>query len=81
MTSRFAERIFAMCFRPADAGAGAVCPNCGKQIPVMGGVVLKKCPHCKADLEAPGAAPAPGAPSAPGAPAAPGAPKSPAPDA
>lgn len=71
-----------MCFRPADASAGAgplKCPECGKAIQAMGGMVLKNCPFCKADFSkyanmAPGA---PAAPGAPGAPAAPGAPKAP----
>lgn len=66
-----------MCFRPADATGGAgKCPNCGKTIQSMGGVVLKNCPFCKADLTA-AAAGAPGAPGAPAAPGAPGAPKAP----
>lgn len=81
-----------MCFRPADAGAGDgpnKCPECGKTIQAMGGLVLKACPFCKADFTkyinedgtpkaaAPGAPGAPAAPGAPGAPAAPGAPKAP----
>lgn len=41
-----------MCFRPAESGDVPVCPNCGKKVPVMGGVKLKKCPHCKADMDA-----------------------------
>ena len=72
-----------MCFRPAEANAGAACPNCGKKINVTQGLLPKKCPFCKTSLEgidpaslAP-AAPA-GAPGAPAAPAAPGAPKPPA---
>ncbi len=79
-----------MCFRPADASAGANnCPECGKKIQTMGGVVLKSCPFCKCDFtpyldgtkplpNAPGMPVAPGAPSAPKTPAAPGAPKAPA---
>lgn len=76
-----------MCFRPADAaGAGPnKCPECGKIVQAMGGMVLKKCPFCKADFTkymnedgTPKGAPgAPAAPGAPGAPAAPGAPKAP----
>mgnify|MGYP000158018523 FL=1 len=80
-----------MCFRPADASAGAgpnKCPECGKTIQMMGGIVLKSCPFCKADFSkyvnadgtpkaAPGAPAAPAAPGAPSAPAAPGAPKAP----
>lgn len=81
-----------MCFRPAEANAGAACPNCGKKINVTQGLLPKKCPFCKTSLEgvdpaslapaapagAPAAPAAPGAPTAPGAPAAPGAPKPPA---
>jgi hypothetical protein len=79
-----------MCFRPAGAEQKVICPSCGKEVPVMGGVKLKTCPFCKADLPdepaagvptAPGAPQAPGAPvapKAPGAPQAPGAPKPPA---
>lgn len=81
-----------MCFRPAEANAGAACPNCGKKINVTQGLLPKKCPFCKTSLEgvdpaslapaapagAPAAPAAPGAPVAPGAPAAPGAPKPPA---
>lgn len=86
-----------MCFRPADAGGDAgphKCPECGKPIQSMGGIVLKKCPFCKCDFTpylngekelpassmpgAPGAPAAPGAPGAPKAPGAPGAPKPPA---
>lgn len=77
-----------MCFRPAESGIAPVCPNCGKAVPVMGGVKLKKCPHCKAEMPddpvsgagvaAPGA---PGTPSstppAPGASTKPGAPPTP----
>ena len=67
-----------MCFRPTDASAPgpSACPECGKTIQSMGGIVMKNCPFCKADLTA--AAPgAPSAPGAPGAPSAPGAPKAP----
>lgn len=72
-----------MCFRPASADTVPVCPNCGEKVPIMGGVVLKKCPHCKGDMPEMTAAGAPsvpvaGAPSAPkvpGVPKAPGAPK------
>ena len=78
-----------MCFRPADASAGAgvnKCPECGKAIQAMGGFVLKSCPFCKCDFtpylngtkQVSGAA-APGAPVAPGAPAAPAAPGAPKP--
>lgn len=73
-----------MCFRPADASAGAgvsKCPECGKAIQAMGSFVLKSCPFCKCDFtpylngakQVPGAA----APDAPAVPAAPGAPKPP----
>lgn len=81
-----------MCFRPAEAnGGGAMkCPECGKPVNPMGGVVLKTCPFCKADFQkymnADGtpneaaiaaASGAPKAPGAPGAPKAPSAPKAP----
>ena len=84
-----------MCFRPADAGAGDgpnKCPECGKTIQAMGGLVLKSCPFCKCDFTpylngstplptgapaAPAAPGAPGTPKAPGAPAAPAAPGAP----
>lgn len=76
-----------MCFRPADASANTgvnKCPECGKALQAMGGVVLSKCPFCKCDFAPyldgskplPNAAPAaPGAPAAPSAPGAPAAPK------
>lgn len=60
------------------------CPECGKPINPMGGVMLKTCPFCKADfskylnedgtpnMDAIGSAPP--APNAPQAPTAPGAP-------
>ncbi len=73
-----------MCFRPSDVAGGPAamnCPECGKPINPMGGVMLKTCPFCKADfskylnedgtpnMDAIGAAPpAPGAPQAPKAP-------------
>ena len=76
-----------MCFRPAGVDMpDPVCPECGKKLAIIGGVVMKKCPFCKADLAkyaeaagygAPGAPAAPGAPSAPAAPGAPSAPKAP----
>jgi hypothetical protein len=62
-----------MCFRPAGVDLpDPICPECGKKLTVVGGVVMKKCPFCKADLEkyaeemgysAPGPAKAPGAPA------------------
>ncbi len=73
-----------MCFRPAESAVVPVCPSCGEKVPIMGGVVLKKCPHCGAAMgddpagsatSTPGAPKAPGAPGVPGAPQAPGAPK------
>ena len=83
-----------MCFRPSGSDAGGqACPECGKAVQAMGGMVMKKCPFCKADFTkylngdapvpgaaggAPGAPKAPGAPGAPKAPGAPGAPKPPA---
>ncbi|MDO4183586.1 MAG: hypothetical protein Q4E12_08305, partial [Coriobacteriia bacterium] len=63
-----------MCFRPAGSDAGGnECPECGKTIQAMGGMVMKKCPFCKCDFtkymngDAPagGGAPAAGAPGAP----------------
>lgn len=77
-----------MCFRPADASAGAGvnrCPECGKIIQTMGGIELKSCPFCKADLTAylDGSKPIPSSPAvsgklrAPKAPGAPAAPKEP----
>jgi hypothetical protein len=77
-----------MCFRPAEVSAGAHCPNCGKKINVTQGVLPKKCPFCKTNLEGidpaslvseetPGAPTAPGAPGAPKVPGAPAAPKAP----
>lgn len=73
-----------MCFRPAEANAGAACPNCGKKINVTQGLLPKKCPFCKTSLEgidpaslAPAGGAAPSAPGAPKAPGAPGAPKAP----
>ncbi|MBR3181964.1 MAG: hypothetical protein IKF56_04930 [Eggerthellaceae bacterium] len=87
-----------MCFRPADGGGGGPmkCPECGKPIQMMAGIVLNNCPFCKCDFTpylngekpipgmegaAPGAPGAPAAPGAPGAPAAPGAPGAPKPPA
>jgi hypothetical protein len=70
-----------MCFRPASVDMpDPVCPECGKKLAIVGGVVMKKCPFCKADLTefaAQMGAGAPGAPGAPGVPGAPGAPKPP----
>ncbi|MDR2197770.1 MAG: hypothetical protein LBO07_07420 [Coriobacteriales bacterium] len=75
-----------MCFRPAGVDLpDPVCPECGKKMQIIGGVVMKKCPFCKADLTkyaeqfgyTAGGAQAPGAPGAPKAPGAPGAPKAP----
>jgi phage FluMu protein Com len=36
-----------MCFRPGGVAKPIECPNCGKKIPIVGGVVQKKCPFCK----------------------------------
>lgn len=64
-----------MCFRPAGASIEAeqnTCPECGKEIRLIPGIVIKKCPHCKCDLmpylkgEKP--LPSPAAPKAPKAP-------------
>jgi len=67
-----------MCFRPAGVDMpDPICPECGKKLTIIGGVVMKTCPFCKADLtkyaEQAGFAPPPGAPSAPKAPGVPGA--------
>ena len=83
-----------MCFRPAEAGIDGVnitkCPECGKPIQNMGGMVLKFCPFCKTDfnpylngeIELPadcGTSPSNSAPAAaPAAPVAPAAPAAPA---
>ena len=72
-----------MCFRPADADTAGPrpCPHCGKTVFPVDGILPKKCPFCREELDAGVPSPAaPGAP-APGAPAAPkasGAPKPPA---
>lgn len=74
-----------MCFRPADVGGptGIDCPECGKHIQPIGGVMLPTCPFCDTDLTAAieaatsPAAPAPGVPAAPAAPGAPAAPAAP----
>lgn len=70
-----------MCFRPADASADtgvSKCPECGKALQAMGGMVLKKCPFCKCDFTPylNGEKPLPDA-VAPSAPAAPSVPKPP----
>lgn len=39
-----------MCFRPTSAAKAVECPNCGKKLPVVGGVKQKRCPFCKTDL-------------------------------
>jgi phage FluMu protein Com len=39
-----------MCFRPTAAGKPMECPICGKKVPVIGGVVQKKCPFCKTEF-------------------------------
>ena len=71
-----------MCFRPAGAESDGPnkCPECGKTIQAMGGLVLKSCPFCKADWTPylNGEKPIPGAPAAPAAPGAPAAPAAPA---
>lgn len=75
-----------MCFRPADASAGAgvnKCPECGKTVQAMGGLVIKTCPFCKCDFapylngekEIPAVLGASGTPAAPGTPTAPKAPE------
>ncbi|MDR2672967.1 MAG: hypothetical protein LBC35_06800 [Coriobacteriales bacterium] len=83
-----------MCFRPAGVDLpDPECPECGKKLAVIGGVVMKKCPFCKADLSkyeeeykakiagamGGGAPGAPAPPGAPGAPKPPGAPGAPKP--
>lgn len=74
-----------MCFRPAGAsvdGERSFCPECGEEIKLIPGIVMKKCPHCKCDLmpylkgEKPIPAPvAPAAPKVSATPATPSAPK------
>ena len=82
-----------MCFRPAEISAKAECPDCGKKINPVAGVLPKKCPFCGGEgpfeiqdqvsapsspaSGAPAALKAPGAPTAPKAPGAPAAPKAP----
>jgi hypothetical protein len=39
-----------MCFRPGAAAKPIECPKCGKKIPIIGGVVQKKCPFCKVEF-------------------------------
>lgn len=62
------------------------CPECGKPINPMGGVMLKFCPFCKADFQKylnpdgsikEDAIPAPNAPAAPKAPGTPQPPSAP----
>ncbi len=83
-----------MCFRPASVEMpDPVCPECGKKLTMINGVVVKMCPFCKTDLlqyaesagyrvatgtSTTGAPQSPGAaPVAPGAPKAPGIPSAP----
>lgn len=74
-----------MCFRPTGADMpDPVCPECGKKLTIIGDIMIKKCPFCKADLSKyeeefnamKAGAGAPGAPAAPGALGAPKAPPS-----
>ena len=39
-----------MCFRPGGVAKSYNCPNCGKKLVPLGGVVQKKCPFCKFDF-------------------------------
>jgi len=55
-----------MCFRPTEISAPQICPNCGKKLQVMDGVIQAACPFCKTPLDAP--APAVAAPKPEGAP-------------
>lgn len=72
-----------MCFRPPEATAPQICPECGKKCAVIAGIRQETCPFCGASLPAesetslstPDAPSAPGAPALSGAPAAPSAPK------
>jgi len=41
-----------MCFRPGGVSKAQVCPNCGKKLIPLGGVIQKKCPFCKTDFTA-----------------------------
>ena len=39
-----------MCFRPGGVAKAFACPNCGKKLIPLGGVIQKKCPFCKIDF-------------------------------
>lgn len=39
-----------MCFRPSQADLSVICPNCGKKVSSLGGVLQTKCPFCNEDL-------------------------------
>lgn len=41
-----------MCFRPGGVAKAQICPNCGKKLIPLGGVIQKKCPFCKTDFTA-----------------------------
>lgn len=66
-----------MCFRPAEISSKAICPDCGKKINPVAGVLPKKCPFCGSEgpFEMEDIASAAPEMAAPAAPAAPGAPK------
>lgn len=41
-----------MCFRPSEVNDGPTkCPECGKAIQSLGGIVPKNCPFCKAEFK------------------------------
>lgn len=66
-----------MCFRPADADVAGprACPHCGKMVFPADGILPKKCPFCRDELDAGMSAPvAPAMPDIPTAPTVPGAP-------
>lgn len=72
-----------MCFRPPEATAPQVCPECGKKCAVIAGIRQETCPFCGAVLpdedKVDAATPAPAAPSAPPASRAPMTPNAPKP--
>lgn len=78
-----------MCFRPSQADMSVMCPNCGKKVSSLGGVIQTQCPFCGSSLEGAREATAAdnlptaplGNPSAPKAPSAPGTPNTPKPPA
>lgn len=39
-----------MCFRPTTVSKPMECPNCGKKVSALNGIVPKRCPYCKEPL-------------------------------